>query len=261
MAIGAITERFDFGRVVGRTFGLIGRNFMMFAFVSLIMVGAPEFGLLALQGYMFGADYNAALPAIASVNAIGGIVTLVLSYALIGVLTRASIDDLSGKGARLGPALADGLRYFFFLFLVAVLTGIGVVLGLILLVIPGIYLAVRWMVAAPALVAEGLGPTSAMGRSGELIRGHWWWSFALVLLYFVFAVAVEAALSFVAGFGNVAADYLVDLSPWSLAYAGGAAIASSLTTMLSAVGTAALYFELRQVKEGVGVDQIASVFD
>jgi hypothetical protein len=32
-------------------------------------------------------------------------------------------------------------------------------------------------------------------------------------------------------------------------------------TLISTVGTAALYFELRRVKEGIGVEQIAAVFD
>jgi hypothetical protein len=261
MSIGTTEERFDIGRVIGRTFGLIGRNFVMFALMSIVLVGLPEFGVSALSAYAYSASYQTGATNLSGIGIIGVIVTLVLSYALIGVITRASIDDLSGKGARLGPAAADGVRYFFPLFLVAVLTGIGVFLGLLLLVIPGIYLAVRWVVAAPALVAEAVGPTAALGRSSELISGHWWASFGLVLLYLVAVVVVAFATEFFAGIGGIASDTITSLDAASLAYAATSALGSSLVSMLSAAGTAALYFELRRVKEGVGVEEIAAVFE
>jgi hypothetical protein len=41
--------RFDFGHVVGQTFGLIGRNFFAFITLALILVGVPRFGIMYLQ--------------------------------------------------------------------------------------------------------------------------------------------------------------------------------------------------------------------
>lgn len=45
--------RFDFGRVVGQTFGLIGRNFVLYAFLALILVGIPRFAVLYAQAFAF----------------------------------------------------------------------------------------------------------------------------------------------------------------------------------------------------------------
>ena len=48
---------------------------------------------------------------------------------------------------------------------------------------------------------------------------------------------------------------------WAPPYSIASAIAGALVNLVSAVGIASLYFELRRVKEGVGVEQIAAVFD
>jgi hypothetical protein len=54
----------------------------------------------------------------------------------------------------------------------SIMSGVGVALGLILLVVPGVLLAIRWALAAPIVMLEGLGAGAAMRRSGELVRGH-----------------------------------------------------------------------------------------
>jgi hypothetical protein len=42
------------------------------------------------------------------------------------------------------------------------------------LVIPGLWLATRWSLFAPAIVHEGLGPAAALRRSATLVRGAFW---------------------------------------------------------------------------------------
>lgn len=59
---------------------------------------------------------------------------------------------------------------------------LGVAAGLLALVLPGIYLAVRWYFAAQAAVIDGLEPRAALARSGELVEGSWWRVFGLLLV-------------------------------------------------------------------------------
>jgi hypothetical protein len=49
---------------------------------------------------------------------------------------------------------------------------VAVSLGLLLLIIPGILLALAWYVAMPVLALEGKGPVDALKRSAELTRGR-----------------------------------------------------------------------------------------
>jgi len=260
---GAVDAKFNFGGVIGQTFGLIGRNFFLFALMALVFVGIPQFGILYAQSVVTASGNQGLL---VTVSLLGGLVGLVTTYILQGALTRAAVDDLSGAGVKVGAAIGDGLRYFFPLFIVALLVGLGMAAGLLLLVVPGIILAVRWAITAPVVVLERIGPTSSMGRSAELTEGNRWAIFGLFVLYIVFASAVQmvfglvlAAIGSSAGSGQV--QQVMTIDAFGMALGAVAVAIRALITLVSTVGTAALYFELRRVKEGVGVSELAAVFD
>ncbi len=252
--------RFDFGRVVGQTFGLIGRNFFAFAILALLLVGVPRFAMMYAQATVLAERPDL----MGMVLLVGGLVSLVTTYILQGSLTRASVDDLSNKGANMGAALGDGLRYFFPLFIVALLVGLGVLVGFIFFVIPGLFLMVRWAVSAPAVVVEREGPTHSIGRSADLTEGYRWAVFGLILLYVVFAYAISIGLGMVLAatdsFGVQGAGIMTKDAAGYI-FAGSSSIVEALTSLVGTVGMASLYFELRRVKEGVGIDELAKVFE
>jgi hypothetical protein len=66
-----------------------------------------------------------------------------------------------------------------------ILTGLGMIAGLLLLIVPGIILAVRWSVAVPALLSEGIGITAALGRSWEETKGRFWTIFFVMLIIYL----------------------------------------------------------------------------
>ena len=63
-----------------------------------------------------------------------------------------------------------------------ILFGIGVTIGFLLLVVPGLILLTFWSVGAPAIVVEGIGPIDAFGRSWRLVRGDAWSVFGTLLV-------------------------------------------------------------------------------
>jgi hypothetical protein len=57
---------------------------------------------------------------------------------------------------------------------VSILSGLGTVLGLVLLVVPGILLVLRWMPAAVILLAENpIRSSDALGEAWRRTKGHW----------------------------------------------------------------------------------------
>ncbi len=73
--------------------------------------------------------------------------------------------------------LPDGFGAYFW---ASILVGIGVVLGLIALIVPGIILAIMWHFFGYVIVENpGIGPIDAMRRSAEITRGHRWQLFGL----------------------------------------------------------------------------------
>jgi len=99
MSVTPDTQNFDFGRVMSQISGLIGRNFVPFFLLALLFSGLPALLIFLLQKSMIGNGVPPTptsalwlvLPAI--------LLTLLLRLVLQGALTRASIDDLSGKSA------------------------------------------------------------------------------------------------------------------------------------------------------------------
>jgi hypothetical protein len=244
--------RFDFGRVTSRIGTLIGRNFVPFFVLSLILGGAPYF-LYLLVPLTLGGEPGIAGPA----SLVALLVLITGGLVLQAAITRASVDELSGKKVSIGAALSSGVAVALPLLGFGLLFGLGVGLGFVLLIVPGLYLATLWLVSGPIIVVERLGVFKAMARSGVLTENHRWAILGLLALYMVFAFVVQGviALAIPGGWATMAA-----LPGGSMPAVVALVAFQAISSMVGNVGVAAIYFELRQIKEGVDVTELANVF-
>ena len=97
--------------------------------------------------------------------------------------------------------------------LVALLTGGGIMLGLIAFVVPGLYLLARWSLAQPLAVARNQGAIEAMRESWKLTRADAWTLVGVFAVFGLAAVLVLLTVGFVAAklFGNTSAFSAVGL--------------------------------------------------
>ena len=119
---------------------------------------------------------------------------------LTGAITRAVAAEVAGEDPGVEQSYRFGFHRIWSVLLVSVLVGLATVGGLILLVIPGIYIGVRLAVSIEALVVEGRRGTQAMGRSWELVGGHWWHAFGTLLVAWLLIGVVNAVIT--APFGD-----------------------------------------------------------
>ena len=95
---------------------------------------------------------------------------------------------LCGLAIFIGPVLLTLL-----LLLLGLLLGTHVVFaGLLLVLVPMIFLAVALFASSIVAVAEGHGPIDSMRESYAMVRGHWWPTFAVIAI----ATAISTAISF-----------------------------------------------------------------
>ena len=120
---------------------------------------------------------------------------------------------------------------------VSLLTGIGVGIGLLLLVVPGVILFTRWSLAVPVVMLEGLGPRAAMKRSTALVKGHGWAVFRVLLNVTILAGLSSLAIQLllVKVFGSAHAKFGL----WA-----SLSIAGAITTPYAAHALSVVYYRL-----------------
>jgi hypothetical protein len=283
MTVTAPTMGFDIGRVAGRLFGLIGRNFGLFLGLAALLVGVPGAMLAIAQvgwmGDMLGAQAagdpsqvfaRAFSPLRIGLGIAGFLVGIVGNAALQGAVIYASVSDLSGKRVGFGDAVGTGLRYFLPLFCIGLIVSICCFFGYLVFIVPGVLLGLAWCVAAPAAVVERTGVFGAFSRSAELTRNHRGAIFALVIIFTVVVFIAQMVMNAVGqiAFGMGAAANLTPaagappaLRNFITAQSVVAVVMQVAVASLASAGLASIYFELRQTKEGVGAEQLAAVFD
>jgi hypothetical protein len=120
---------------------------------------------------------------------------------------------------------------------VDLLLGLVVVIGFLLLVVPGLVFITWFALVAPVVKVEHPPIRAAFRRSRELVRGHFWLVFAFVIPI----VIVAELLSGLAQSGMVELLGESFVGDWA-----GAAVADLLTAPLYALVVVVLYFELRR---------------
>jgi hypothetical protein len=173
-----------------------------------------------------------------------------------GACYKAVADAYLGERPTWRTSLGYALRRLHSLLWVTVIYSIGVGIGFLLCILPGIYLAVAWVVAIPALLTERRKGFGAIGRSYSLVQGRWWPSFALMLVGVLIAGFISYAVQFLAfapAFTGGADDPVLLLA----ANAVGSTLSAALWTPLIAAFATVLYFDLRVRKEGFDLALLA----
>ncbi len=75
-----------------------------------------------------------------------------------------------------------------------ILVGLGIGVGLVLLIVPGLIFMSMWSLAVPVAVLEDRRITDSMSRSSDLTKGDRWRFFFILFLFLVITIAVGAGL-------------------------------------------------------------------
>jgi hypothetical protein len=114
---------------------------------------------------------------------IGILLTLVVGAVAQILTVRATTGPLGADaGAEFVPAIQAALPKFVPVFLTSLLVQVLVSLGMVFLIVPGVFLAVMLLVSTVACILEDRSPVEALKRSRELTRGNRWRVLGLVLI-------------------------------------------------------------------------------
>jgi len=235
---------FRLGDVVVRSWTIFSRHLLAFLFLVAVLEAIPLIGLPKLTPLL-------ASPGVlgnALVSMVSGIVAVVISALSQAVVVYATFQDLRGRELNPAESFLRGLARVLPAIATSILEGLAIVIGLVFFVAPGLIAIAAFAVSLPACVVERAGPISSLSRSAELTRGHWW----PILGVAVSILAVSAVVSAAIRAALPAAGLPATIANWAW---------NVFVTACSSVYAANLYHDLRAVKEGIGIQEIASVFD
>ena len=169
----------------------------------------------------------------------GASIAIAILFWALNVLYQGMVVQLvqDVEAGRSGHSVGDLLRSVEPVLLplmgVSILYALGVAIGFVFLIIPGLILLVIWSVVAPVTVLERPGVFAAFGRSRELVRGNGWNVFGVIVIVGLAVIVVSLATGLVAA---------------SLGSVGGALVQWAVTAAVapvSALAASVLYFALR----------------
>ncbi|WP_170560511.1 hypothetical protein [Ruegeria atlantica] len=242
------------GSIVGESFSILFKNFISVILLALV----PMFLSSLIAGMLVGADVALGVEEpdfSTSSNVTTWVMTIVLQivfYALTtALLVQLAYDSKLGRPLQLARYFSPALRAAVPIAILTTISSILAGLASIALIIPGLWVYAVFSVVAPAVVIEGAG-FGGLGRSAALTKGYRWPIFGALLLIGICAGIVN----FLAGIG---AGLLAGVGSWAMMV--GFSVIAALSAGLTGISIALIYARLREIKEGVTVDQIASVFD
>jgi hypothetical protein len=178
----------DIGSDISRGWALVRDNMIVF-------VGATVLSWLISIGLAF-------------VPVLGWVVGIVM----LGSLDYMFLRRIRGEAVQIGDVFAGFNIMFLHLALAGLVKWLLTSVGLVLCILPGIYLAVGYVFALPLVIDKKMEFWPAMEVSRQVVHRHWWSVFALLIV-----LALVACAGFLACF--IGALITVPVASASLMYA------------------------------------------
>jgi hypothetical protein len=166
-------------------------------------------------------------------------VIVILVFWILSILYQGFVVELvSAAESRHRPGIGDLINavtpVLGTLLVISIMFAIGVGIGFILIIIPGLFLLTIWSVVVPVEVLEHRGIIGSFERSRELVRGNSWNVFAVIVIVWVVTVVISILVALLAApLGHVGRD----LIQWAVDVA---------ITPIVALSATVLYLELRR---------------
>ncbi|MGL4237355.1 hypothetical protein [Tabrizicola sp.] len=249
------------GAVVSESFSILMRHFLpvvLLAFVptligNLISVALIRQGVLGVT-----ADPgNASVSAILVPTLLMIVVQLVVYGLATALLVQLAYDAKLERPLRLASYFGPAIAAIVPIAILGIAGGLVMAVGLMALVVPGLWIYAVFSMMSPAVVIEKVG-FSGLGRSAELTKEYRWPVLGALILVGIIGAVI-----------NYVAQWIGGMLVISMGAGFGAVVVSIvLISALAAIGlglgsiaVALIYARLREIKEGASVRDIAAVFD
>jgi hypothetical protein len=223
----------DLGELLRDSFALLAGRPLAFLAVGLIFAVPIELVVSGVGLEQLTSPYEKKIQPVEA--AVGALSSYVLTTPLI---TAACALLIGGAAPTAGRAAMRAVEGSTPLLLAAIVSAIGVAVGLFFLILPGLYLVVRWFFFPQAVALEDRRGVDPLRRSGELTDGHWFRAAGVILLANLIGFLPGAALALPFGALAMSSD-----REWPILV--GQTLGESISAPLVAAIATVLFFDLR----------------
>jgi hypothetical protein len=211
-----------------RMYKTFAKHLLAIAFV-IYLIAAVITALLALAGGTVGI-------------LLGSLVSIVAAFVLQATLVKAVQDVRDGHAdLSIGETVREALPFIGSVALASILAGIAITIGLLLIIVPGLFLITIWAVIVPVIIIERSGAMASFGRSRELVRGHGWHVFGTLVLVYIIMLVV-----------NIVLGVIFSALPHVLADGLSSVISGTLISPFLALVVTLVYYRLVGVSTSAG---------
>jgi hypothetical protein len=180
--------------------------------------------------------------------ALAFVISLLGAPIVATALTHAIGEIYLGRPTTIGRSLRAALAIIIPLSGTMLLVYLGVFVGFLFLVVPGIYLSLAWMLTWPVTVLENRFGTTAIARSRDLMRGNLLRAVGIVVIGWIIAAVISGTL-------GVVFQFLPMIGPLATGLAQGVGVAYSSVVLVL------LYFDVRCRKEAFDLEHLARLVE
>lgn len=216
--------------LIASTFALYRRySWLFLALAALVVI---PYNLIFLAATGFGRLEDSSLAEAAGLSLL--LLEIGLLTPLVSALhVHAVVAIRAGEQLRIGAVTRLGLAALPVVVAASLIAWLGIFVGFIALIVPGVYLLLRWFVVAQAAAIEREGWSDALERSATLVSGNYLHVFVLALIVFGIGFVFEFLGGHAFGDSTGAVSFLASI------------VVQVLVWSFTALATALLYFDLR----------------
>ena len=219
------------GDVLGEAWNLYKRFFGRFFLTALIV-----FAVLDLLSALAAAAIGDSVAAGVFWSLVAALIGIVGYFWVQAALVETVRDVRDGRADRtIGETFGAVQPRLPAVIAAGIVAAIGIAIGLVLLIVPGLYLLTIWSMLIPVIVIEERRAGEAFTRSHDVVRGNGWQVFGLVLVTFLLVGVASGVIRLAfAPLPNF-------LDVWL-----GSLVAHSVTVPFAAAALTTAYFRLTQ---------------
>jgi hypothetical protein len=158
-------------------------HFLLIAFVIYVAAGI----IAALLGLAGGIGLF-----------LGWIVSVVAAFLVQAALVKAVQDVRDGRAdLNLGETVSAVLPFLGTVIIASILAGIGIAIGFVLIIVPGLILLTFWSLIVPSIVIGGEGVFGSFRKSWRTVRGYAWHVFGTYVLVFLILIVFDIVIGLI----------------------------------------------------------------